>query len=267
MTLPPLEKDMQKTLKELESFGNRYIREYLSLWLKKRNALKTDWFKALGFFLSRVYFQGRRDKLSEQYYLAAQKALQAYFGNESSSQSRKFKTAWDKGFIPHDSEWKKWSEKDNNLWKRLNQSKAGKSRDIEMVLDILRFISACPSLNIVLYSLNEIGNGRTQKLYSEIDSIWQVGPKVTSFYLRDLAFLYDIKLSPEDFFMIQPIDTWVRQVAEHIGICSKKDSNAAVIKKLLVACNKAGVDPKRVNAGAWYLGANSLLPALLLRLK
>lgn len=248
---------MRKTLKELERFGNRYVKEHLSFWIKKRNALKTDWFKALDFFLWRVYFQGRRDELSEQYYLAAQKALQTYFGNEPAQQKKKFKTAWDKGFIPHDPEWKKWSEQDNSLWKGLTQSKAGKSRDIEMVLDIFRFISSCPSLNIVLYSLNEIRNGKTQKLYSEIDSIWQVGPKVTSFYLRDLAFLYDIKLSPEDFFVIQPIDTWVYQVAERIGIFSKKDSNAAVIKKLLVACDKAGVDPKKVNAGAWYLGANS----------
>jgi hypothetical protein len=33
---------MKKSLKELESFGNRYVKEHLSFWLKKRNALKTD---------------------------------------------------------------------------------------------------------------------------------------------------------------------------------------------------------------------------------
>ncbi len=248
---------MKKALRELESFGNRYVTEHLSFWFKKRNALKTDWFKTLDFFLSRVYFQGRRDELSEKFYLTVQKALLRYFGNDLTSQTEKFKAAWGNRFIPHNAEWKKWAEKGNTLWNELKGAGAGKVRDIEMVLDILRFIQNCPSLNIVLYSLNEIGNARSRELYSDLQSIWQVGPKVSSFFLRDLAFLYDLKLSQTDFFIIQPIDTWVRQVTTRIGICSEKDSNETVTAKLLSACDKVGVDPKKVNAGAWYLGANS----------
>lgn len=136
-------------------------------------------------------------------------------------------------------------------------AKAGKSRDIEMVLDILRFIHRCPSNDIVLYSIEEIKNGNTKKLYSEIDTIWQIGPKVTSLYLRDLVFCYDLKLSSEDYFVIQPIDTWVRQVLNRLSICSKEDSDRVIIDKLLKVCDKVKVDPKKTNAGAWYLGANS----------
>lgn len=241
----------------LELFGSRYIEEYLDVWIKKRSALKNDWFKALDFFLSHVYLQGRADELSDRYYKAAKKVLLKYFGTSASTQIRRYNHAWKMGFIPNNSNWNDHIKRNTNLWLELERAKAGKTRDMEMVLDVLRFIHSCPSHNIVQYSLKEIKHGRTGKLYSEIDSIWQVGQKTASFYLRDLAFLYDLKLSPKDYSVIQPIDTWVYQVFNRIGIFSDGDSNKDIIEKLLRSCESARTDPKKVNAGAWYLGANS----------
>lgn len=105
--------------------------------------------------------------------------------------------------------------------------------------------------------MEQIGQGKLITLYSELDSIYQIGEKVASFYLRDLAFIYDLTLAPDELFVIQPIDTWVRQVAIRLGISSAKDSNSAIAKKLLQACARTKVDPKKVNAGAWYAGSKS----------
>jgi len=248
---------MNSPLKLIESFGNRFVKEYIEPLKNKRSEFRSDWFEALDFFLARAYYQGRKDELSERYCKAAKKTLLSYFGEDSSTRLKNYNNAWNDKIIPHDPEWKIWKKDNNGLLTELERVKAGKSRDIKMVIDILRFVHSCPSNNIVLYSIEEIEHGRIKKLYSEIDEIWQVGPKVTSLYLRDLIFCYDLKLTPEDYPTIQPIDTWVNQVASGIGICSDKDPKDTIIAKFIEACAREKVDPKKVNAGAWYLGANA----------
>jgi len=49
----------------------------------------------------------------------------------------------------------------------------------------------------------------------------------------------------------------LQQVAIAVGISSEKDSNDIIAAGLLKACAKENADPKKVNAGAWYLGANA----------
>lgn len=246
---------MNEVLRILEQFGNRYVSEHLGVWRKNSKDLVSDWFKALDFFLSRAYFQGRRDELSERFYENAKSALITHFGNNSSGQTKKLRIAWDEGMIPHSDDWQRL--KNSTLETALLNAKAGKARDVEMVLDVLRFIHPLPKFNIVSHSLTEIREGRIGQLYAEIDSIWQIGQKVSSFFLRDLAFIFNLNLSPQEFFTIQPIDTWVKQVAINTGICISKTPDHRIVGKIVDACNKAGVDPKKVNAGAWYLGANS----------
>jgi len=126
-----------------------------------------------------------------------------------------------------------------------------------MVLDSLQFLTSIPSYNIVLYSISEIRAGRIQQLYLRLNKIRQVGQKVASFYLRDLISCYKLKVSEDDYFSVQPLDTWVLQVAKALGVCSDNDSTADAVQKILQACRQFGVDPKRINSGAWYLGANS----------
>jgi len=248
---------MNSPLKLIESFGDRYIKEYIDPLKNKNDKFKSDWFAALDFFLSHAYYQGRKDELSERYYKAAKKSLLAYFGKNAFTQLKNYNNAWKGNIIPHDPDWTIWVKVNNGLLEGLKSVKAGKRRDIDMVIDILRFIHACQSYNIVLHSIKEIERGRIKNLYSEIDEIWQVGQKVTSFYLRDLIFCYDLELKPDDYFTIQPIDTWVNQVAIRIGICSEKDSDSIVVSKFLEVCAKEKIDPKKINAGAWYLGANA----------
>jgi hypothetical protein len=69
---------MANPLKTLEVYGNRYIQEHIGYWKKRSGTLKKDWVTGLDFFLSHVYFQGRKDELSERYYDNAIKALEKF---------------------------------------------------------------------------------------------------------------------------------------------------------------------------------------------
>ena len=57
---------------------------------------------------------------------------------------------------------------------------------------------------------------------------------------------------------VQPIDTWVCQICEAVGIAADGDDLPSVRRKLLAACDSAGVPASVFNTGAWYLGTHSL---------
>ena len=61
---------------------------------------------------------------------------------------------------------------------------------------------------------------------------------------------------------MQPIDTWVEQIALRLGLIQQGDEAGAVAEKIVSACRAAGVQPADFNAGAWYLGTHSLDIAL-----
>ena len=48
-----------------------------------------------------------------------------------------------------------------------------------------------------------------QKHFSELQEIISIGPKISSFYLRDLVCIYDLEefLLGKDLKILQPIDT------------------------------------------------------------
>jgi hypothetical protein len=52
--------------------------------------------------------------------------------------------------------------------------------------------------------------------------------------------------------------TWVRQVAEAIGIVQPNSKPETARNAILSACLRAGVSAIRFNQGAWCVGANSL---------
>jgi len=169
------------------------------------------------------------------------------------------------GSIPKGEEWwKSWTKDNNALWAELQEAKAGKRRDIEMVLDALRFVRSRPQHNIVAYSLNRIRQGHIRNLYSELQTIRQVGPKVGALFLRDLVLCFELRLSElplseDDYVAVQPVDTWVRQVVHRLEICTEHESDELIVSRLIEISHETSVNPCKLNAGVWYLGANSLV--------
>lgn len=243
--------------------SERYKHEYLDeQWCSKRQRLLSDWFDALKFFLEHVFYQGRNDSLSKRYCEKAWSVLESHFTGSSESRARSFTKAWDARWIPHEPIGKGSKPLAGPIAEALESERAGKRGDREMVMDTLRYIHGLPQLNVVRYSCDQVSHGGIPAHYEELQKIRQVGPKTASLYLRDLCFIYDLKPDPRDFVTTQPIDTWVRTISMRLGIITGSEVDLVVRERILEACRSAGVSPLDYNAGAWFLGKNSLTVAL-----
>ncbi|MEM4235061.1 MAG: hypothetical protein QXU75_07930 [Candidatus Methanomethylicaceae archaeon] len=236
-------------------YGNTYRQEMLGKY--NSDSLLANWWLALDFFLGRACFQGRRDDISDRVYQAVIGVLLPLFGGTERTDLYQQERS------------RHWETIRQHLEMRIGKGKIGKGRDVEMVLSTLDFIGDLPQLNIVGYSVLRIRSGKIREHYDELQrGIVQVGPKIASFYLRDVASLYQLEnfVSEEFAFCLQPIDAWVRKLVKKIGLVGDKASDDEVREAIIALCREHSVSPAQFNQGSWYLGyfAFDLLLEMLL---
>ena len=56
------------------------------------------------------------------------------------------------------------------------------------------------------------------------------------------------------YYYSQPIDTWVRQVSEAIGLVGRGLNNDKIIEQIVEKCLELKISPIKYNQGAWYIG-------------
>jgi len=238
-------------LRTIADFSKRYRSEMLIDF--DRGHLGADWWAALDFFLSRACFQGRRDEVSEAVYKRVRAVLHPIFGRVgSSARLGRLRT-------------RRWAPIQRALDKRIGKGKIGKSRDIDMVLSSLDFVSRLPKLNIVTYSVTRIRKGEIEDLYYDLQrgespgGIVQVGPKIASFFLRDLVCIYGCEdcVPGRLAFCLQPIDVWVRKIAIHLELAEQGADDDRIREAIVAACRKAGISALQFNQGAWYAGSHA----------
>lgn len=232
----------------LEHFGRQYVDEFLVAdgWEPER--LRTDWYYAFKFLLERLYFQGRRDDISERFCNAMMSCLDEQFLPDP---TERFARLVEAGAIPTEPEW--WDIGDlarGSLWESFDE-RMGKNRDREMTLDVLRYLRDLSDPNIVTRTLAELDAGRIKQHRKELCDVRQIGEKTSALYLRDMVFLFDIHLEPAQFQEIQPVDTWVRQL---VAAIAGPEYDPA---EWLATQAEAGYNAGLLNAGAWYLGKHS----------
>lgn len=254
---------LAQKLKKVEAFAKDYATLMCSETIafdkgRSWEKVRQDWWYALIFFFDRAFYQGRSDDLSGRFEKATILALDSVVCGSSPAEkllSLKKLSGW-----LHREQWKR---KQNPLWKALSKKYdigenkeygTGRERDREMVLDSLRFVvSDCKDCNILEHSIQQIQNHNIADLSRKLQGIISVGDKIASFFLRDTVFIYNLEvyLKPKDYYYLVPIDTWVRKVADKLGM----KANA---KDIAITCQQNGVSPIRFNQGAWYLGSHSL---------
>lgn len=237
-----------------------------------------DWYLSLIFFFDRVYYQGRRDAVSGQFELATIRALDLFFQDPTSSNLRELGK---NGFL----EWKNYGflkdakpvegKYSKHLYNYLTKtydfiheekeitSHTGKQRDRAMVVDTLKFISTIPDYNILHYSIKQIKEGKIKELDHDLREIRQVGQKTCSLFLRDTVSFYNLEsyLSTSDFDVVQPVDTWVHQMAKKLGIIDQDMKLSELVQKrhlIPMAAIKAKVSPIDFNQGLWYLPTHAV---------
>jgi hypothetical protein len=240
---------MQTSLvKAIVSYGKRYQQEELKSY--HSDELANDWWLALAFFLNRASFQGRRDELSYRVYEHIRAVLEPMFSNDRD---------WHTYEMHRQQAWKAIK---GELQQRIGKGKVGKARDIEMVLSALQFISNVPDNNIVAYSVQRIRRGDLVGHYWELQrssnrfGIVQVGPKIASFYLRDIVTLYQLESSvTEDaLFYLHPVDVWVRKFFTKTGVVDDGADDSTIRRAIVTICNEHQCSAVEFNQGSWYVG-------------
>lgn len=239
-----------KTVRQIAKFYKNYEFEFL----KERIRDKSDYLEspksALFFVLSYSFYQGRRDEISSMFEERAKTTLESFLGNNN--------------VLLYSSP--RITDKDNlrtkykGLYDLLKQNKVNKEGDRLMVISLVNFIQFNNEKNILNFLIEQIKLKKIAEVYRNLDGIWSIGPKIASLILRDVVYIYELEnyLSDEDYYFLQPIDTWVHNLSKSIELVNKDKIYKVEAKDITNKCFELGVNPMHYNQGAWYIGSNSL---------
>ncbi len=232
----------------------RFYKNYESELLKGRIKDKNDYLKspkrALFFILSYSFYQGRRDEISTMFEERAKTTLESFLGNNNVLLYSS----------PRITDKENLRTKYKGLYDLLKQNKVNKEGDRLMVVSLVNFIQFNNEKNILHFLIEKIKSKKIAEAYQDLDGIWSIGPKIASFILRDIVYIYKLEsyLSDEDYYFLQPIDTWVHNLSKSIDLVDNNKIYKGEAKDITDKCFEFGVNPIHYNQGVWYVGANSL---------
>lgn len=233
-------------LKLFASLTKDYEERFLT---ESPGVIENDWWEALQFFFSKVFYRGRRDFISEEVERRVIASLSRYFNNVDirDLEFDKLKEG-------------NWKETREELMKEIGKGKIGSALDIDLTISTLTFVSSIQDKNIVNHSVTNIRSGQIYKHYNELQRIRGMGPKVSSLYLRDLVSLFDLEehlKNEQDFATVMPVDTWIRKITKSLRIAGEKANDADIVSVLIKESEESNVSPILINQGIWYVGTRS----------
>ena len=241
--------NLEANLSRIARFYEEYDRKILSSKKKAKASYLRSTKKALFFIFSFCFYQGRRDELSEKFEKLAKKAFDK-FAKQKDVFSLSSARVYDKVNL---------QRRYDKLYQALKVEGVNKEGDRLMVISLLNFIQSIEEKNIVKYLINKIKQKKLPEIFKELDSVWSVGPKIASLVLRDIVYIYKLEdfVNGNDYDYLQPVDTWVHQIARRFKLTRFKKICFEEARDLARICLKVKVNPIHFNQGAWYIGANS----------
>lgn len=108
--------------------------------------------------------------------------------------------------------------------------------------------------NIYKFALYKIKDNKILEAHTCLQKIRDVGPKIASLFLRDVAIKNCINDADiKNRHLLQPIDVWLERITKILVDPNTKKNNAA--KKLVWLADKAQCSAPFLNAGIWYFGS------------
>lgn len=214
------------------------------------NSLKSDWFKALLHFKEYAY-ERNISGAAEAYREVANKVLE----------SLKTRTRWSCDMEKNiwnnfREECRKRNIKPNKRVNPLKPSTTGKEGLVKFVWDV----SDYENKTIANWAFKMICENKIRETHDRLKTVWGVGDKIASFYLRDIYWLGH-KLTPQttidDDYLLQPVDIWVDRAAAALG--NKQKSRLAVAKCISSFERNNGIPHGGANIGFWMLGSTYLV--------
>ncbi len=240
----------------VSKFGNEYHREHIENYSLEKKVLRQNWWEALKFWFDRAFYRGRRDEISQEMEKRAFQVLDELLGRNERKREAKLHQLAQKGWLRRE----QWKDEKNPLQKTLMKGNVNNRYDRLLVISTLELLLALPNNNIVAWSTGAIENKELESVHRWLDELFAVGDKIASFYLRDVVDLFKLQEAvkkQDGELYVQPVDTWVRQVAIEAEFVPKNTKDNTIKKAIIDNCHKFGVDPIRFNQGAWYIGSNS----------
>jgi len=245
----------EKMIKKIASFHKGYVNSILKKREEDKEKYKSSLIDSLFYIFSFSFFRGRNDKLSKKFKERAINAINELNKDHSIEELIMNKK---KKFVKKANSL--ISKKDYKLvFKRLKEEEVNNKYDRLMVVSLIDFYRTIDE-NIVNYMILKIRNGELSNLSDELEKVLYIGDKISSLILRDTVIIYDLKkyLKPDDYIYLQPIDTWVFQVAKEIGMINEEKIKKCHPEQIVKKCQEFSIDPIEFNQGAWYIGANPL---------
>jgi len=120
---------------------------------------------------------------------------------------------------------------------------------------IIEFAASAPDRrNLITWAREQLASERTRVAHSHLCQINGLGPKIASFFLRDVATTY--VLEPDgDRHLLQPVDVWVRRLASLTCGRGELPSDSACAQAVVESALAVGASPERVNQGMWYFAS------------
>lgn len=238
-------------VKKIAEFHRNYESEFLQDRINKKNLYLRDSNEALFFILSFSFYQGRRDELSREFETRAINTLNQFLKNKNILETSK------KRIINKEGLKREYDE----LYQKLKENKVNKDGDRLMVISLINLIQSNSEKNILKFIIDKIKSNTISEAYKILDSVWSIGPKIASLILRDIVFIHELEnylKKPDDYYFLQPIDTWVHKLSYEIGMINKGKIYKDEAKDITNKCFEFNISPIHYNQGAWYIGSNSL---------
>lgn len=239
-------------VKNIAKFHKSYESEFLQDMIKNKDLYLRDPKDALFFILSFSFYQGRKNEISQRFERIAKNTLDKLLKSNNiliTDLERRI-TNIEELEIKYD-----------DIYNKLKENGVNKCGDRLMVISLINLIQSSNEKNILNFLIEKIKSNLITDAYETLDSVWSIGPKIASLILRDIVYIYkleDYLKKPDDYYFLQPIDTWVHKLSKKIGLIDKDKIYKDEAKDITDRCFEFGINPIHYNQGAWYIGAHSL---------
>jgi hypothetical protein len=109
--------------------------------------------------------------------------------------------------------------------------------------------------SMVVFVRTLLREDRAIEAFDQLRTINGVGPKIASFFMRDVALVFDLGPASQRF-LLQPVDIWIERIARRLWFGEDAKLRVQTVgERVASACASLGLSPEHVNAGMWYFAA------------
>jgi hypothetical protein len=112
--------------------------------------------------------------------------------------------------------------------------------------------------------------GQVRPAYLELLAIRGIGPKIAAFVCRDLAWIFgcEQRLPAIERLLLQPVDTWIRQIAvllwPEFAPVEDRGVDFLIAAQIVSATEELGQSGVAFNQGSWYFGSHGVRQSRML---